>query len=67
MSYDFCMYLKDPHPQQYDYELQVWTMGDVIMDCCHPAGMKRKGCCNAHQYAGLTVARAKALHGEPKP
>ncbi len=39
----------DPH---YCYDLQVWIVKGIILDCNHPESMKLDDCCNAHNYAG---------------
>lgn len=41
----------------YDYELQVWVKGGVVLRCGHPESMK--GCCNAREYAGQRIADIK--------
>ena len=38
-----------PH---YCYDLQVWIVKGIILDCSHPESMKLDDCCNAHIYAG---------------
>ena len=37
---------------RYCYDLQVWMIDGVILDCNHPESMKLDDCCNSHKLAG---------------
>ena len=37
---------------RYCYDLQVWMINGVILDCNHPKFMKLANCCNAHKLVG---------------
>lgn len=42
----------------YDYDLQVWVMDGVVIDCSHPSYMRGEcaSYCNARIWAGHKLA-----------
>lgn len=55
----------------YNYELQTWVAGGIILSCSHPvdmrqvsrAGVGNIACCNGWKYQGLTVDEALRRKG----
>lgn len=44
----------------FDYDLQVWVENGVVLDCGHSEKHRSNGyCCDAHKYAGQTLANIK--------
>lgn len=47
----------------FNYDLQVWVEGGIVLNCAHPAGQQTHACfggfcCNSRRFAGLTEADA---------
>lgn len=49
----------------FDYDLQVWVKGGIVLDCEHPSDQPSHGIlggCTRHEYAGLTIEEAHEEH-----
>ena len=47
---------------EFNYELQVWTTGDIVQECAHPESMKENNCCNAYVYRWMDIECALRRH-----
>lgn len=58
-------YPGEPHNgTYYNYDLQVWVKGGVVMSCAHPSDQPshENHSCTQHEYSGLDIEEAVAEH-----